>query len=119
MVLHLISVRTTYTIAKKHVEVGDFKSEEAAIITGVPQGSILGALLFIIYVNDIALSSDLFKFIIYADDTTLSNTLDKFQFSDGQLQSQNMQTVKGQQTFLKRYKNYFLFHFTCLKKSNR
>ncbi len=62
------------TNRKQYVDVDDVKLEMLMVTTGVPQGSILGPLLFIIYVNDIANANNFFNFIIYADDTTLSTT---------------------------------------------
>ena len=46
------------------------------IMTGVQQGSILGLLLFLIYINDITNASNLFEYILYADGSTLCSTLD-------------------------------------------
>ena len=56
---------------KQYVEFNNKCSEMKNIKNEVPQGSILGPLLFLIYINDIPNVSNVFNFLMYADDTTL------------------------------------------------
>ena len=55
----------------QYVQVGSDSSLSTEIKFGVPQGSVLGPLLFIVYINDMRYSSDLLHFVHYADDSTV------------------------------------------------
>ena len=63
---------------QQYVEIENTKSTTETITPGVHQGSIIGPLLFLIYINDLALASTHFSPIMYADDTTLLSTLQNF-----------------------------------------
>ena len=61
----------------QYVQLGNFKSQYH-ISCGIPQGSVMGPLLFNIVNNDLPSAIKNFDFVMYADDTTLVSTLENF-----------------------------------------
>ena len=55
----------------QYVMYNGFKSSNSEIKCGVPQGSILGPLLFLLYINDLATVSEACFSISFADDTNM------------------------------------------------
>lgn len=56
---------------KQYVQIADGKSSLKDVKMGVPQGSVLGPILFSLYINDFAHSLKHAKAVLYADDTAL------------------------------------------------
>ena len=77
--LHHIGIRNTsldlfksYLFNRQqYVEYKNSNSDLKTIKYSVPQGSILGPVLFLIYINDISHSSHILKNVLFADDTCL------------------------------------------------
>jgi len=61
---------------QQYVSIGNSASNPCPMRMGVPQGSVLGPILFLLYINDMSNCSEKLRFIHFADDTTLSTSGD-------------------------------------------
>ena len=70
-------VRSYLSNRHQYVVINNEKSTLKSITHGVPQGSIIGPLLFLVYINDISKASSFFRYTLFADDSTLSCAFSK------------------------------------------
>ena len=66
----------------QYVDLDGTVSEVLSMLVGIPQGSVLGPLLFLIYVNDLPRSTDLLKSVLFADDTNLISSFTSFSINN-------------------------------------
>ena len=65
-------IRNFLSYRTQHVRIGSEKSSKSNVLSGIPQGSILGPVLFTIFINDLP-ESVLSTCKVFADDTKLYN----------------------------------------------
>ena len=79
----MLDLFQSYPSDRKHyIDINGKSSELLEITCGVPQGSVLGPLLFLIYINDLPNISEILNFYLYGDDTNIyyeSSSLDKLE----------------------------------------
>ena len=105
---------TYLTDSVQSTQIGSEVSTNLPLVCGVPQGSVLGPLLFFLYVNDLCTSSDKLLFYLFADDTNLLysdkdiNSLERV--VNVKLSKVQEWLVANKLTFNAKKSNFVIFH---------
>ena len=106
--------RSYFRDRKQYVVYNSQSSSLLPIKYGTPQGSILGPLLFSIYINDIVFAANHVKFILYADDTNIfysnSDITTLYETVNSDLELVNHWLLANKLTLNIGKTNYILFH---------
>ena len=106
---------------KQFIQAGAIKTSYEDNTCGVPQGSILGPLLFIICVNELCNVSKILEPIMFADDTNLffshKNIKDLFQAVNSEL-GKVFQWFNANKLSLNKYKTKYTFFHKAREKDN-
>ena len=101
----------------QYTSINDTSSKTLKINCGVPQGSVLGPLLFLIYINDIASVSQDYKIRLFADDSNLfvfhENVIKLFEISNCLLTNLNEWFLVNKLSINLEKTNYMLFKPTA------
>ena len=105
------------------MEVNGKLSEFGTIRHGVPQGSILGPLLFLLYINDISQSSDILDFFLFVDDTTVfysddPSNKDTESILNNELEKVSCWLAANKLSLNVKKSNFLHFHYGKSKKNN-
>lgn len=106
------------TNRKIHTVVNETESYSLPIKYGVPQGSVLGPILFTLYINDIKHLSNKYEIKLFADDTSLFCVSDNYV----ELESMANQALKDCHNWLRCNRltlNIAKTHYLIFKKTNR
>ena len=107
---------------KQFVSIGNVVSGQKSITCGVPQGSVLGPLLFLLYINDFSNSATSLDFHLFADDSNLFYSNRNLEVLESNLNEQLLKVHEGlcaNKLALNVEKSNFVLFRPVQKKPNR
>ena len=107
-------IKDYLTGRKQSVNVEGYQSEKRLVSCGVPQGSVLGPNLFLIYINDLPNVVFSSLALLYADDLKLIHCSENDILDKLQVDLNNLHNWSVQNCILFKYK--VLFYTICLRE---